>query len=137
MYTSRLKPAIILSLSILLVTADALAGSGIPSPAAPGRPLQRVAEQAGTLERGATGVHAVRFEYGREYRVVAACPGTCGGLTVQLFSPRGRELDRSQAPSPTADVATVPSGSGTYQVEVTMARCESETCDYSLTVLAR
>jgi hypothetical protein len=137
MYASRLHHAIVLSLSVGLATADIMAGSGIPSPVAAGRPLHVVAEQTGTLARGATGVHAMRFENGREYRIVAACRGTCGGLTVQLFSPGGRELDRHQRASQRADVATIPSGSGTYEVEVTMARCESRSCDYSLTVRNR
>ena len=137
MDASRLHPAIVLSLSIGLATADIMAGSGIPSPVAAGRPLHVVAQQTGTLERGATGIHAMRFENGREYRIVAACRGACGGLTVQLFSPGGRELDCHQRASRTAGVATIPSGSGTYQVQVTMARCESRSCDYSLTVRKR
>ena len=137
MYASGLHPAIVLSLSIALGTADMMEGSGIPAPVAAGRSLHVVAEQTGTLERGATGVHAMRFENGREYRIVADCRRTCGSLTVQLFSPSGRELDRHERAARTADVATIPSGSGTYQVEVTMAGCESERCDYSLTVLNR
>lgn len=131
------KHAIVLVLSLLAASAESLAiASAPPGPRTRTR-MQRVAVVSGTLPGGAVGTHHLPFTRGREHRVVAACENACGDMSLRLFSPAGIEIDRNTTPAPLPEVGTVPAGTGSYRIDVTMARCASRTCGYSLIVLAR
>lgn len=125
-------------LSVALCGTDILAGSRQPD-AATGRDRRFVAVASldGSLTAGATGLHGVAFERGREYHVVATCATTCGDMTLGLFSPRGAEIDRAGRAAAMPEVATIPSSAGRYRVDVTMARCPTGACGYTLQVFAR
>ena len=128
--------AIAVALSICLASAASLTVNATPEARSRGR-LQRIGTATGALEDGATGTHLLPLTRGREHRVVAACEGACGDMTLRLFSPAGVELVWNTAPAAIPEVATVPSGTGRYRVDVTMARCAAARCGYSLIVFAR
>ena len=132
-----IKHLIVLTLSLLFVGADALAtASAPPAPRVTNR-VRRVAVVAGTLAAGAVKQHDLRFARGREHYVVAACEGTCGDVSLHLFSPAGRELDRSQRAGARPQVSTIPSDSARYRLDVAMMGCVVNRCGYSLNVFSR
>jgi hypothetical protein len=137
MRNDPLKYAIVLALSLMLGGAETFAAATAPSmPGATGA-REAATTITGRIQPGATAIHPVPFERGREYRVRVMAISPNSALALQLFSPGGRELDRDANATRVAEVATIPSGRGRYEVEVTMARCPTETCAYRLVVLSR
>ena len=86
----------------------------------------------GTLEAGATAVHRLRLERGVPAFVQLASVSPTGAIGLQFVSARGVALDRDFTDNARPGVATVPSGPGSYEVEVTMTACARSTCDYVL-----
>jgi hypothetical protein len=136
MRDSAIKHAIVVALSICLASAASPPVNATPEARSRGR-LQRVGTVTGALEDGATGTHFLSLTRGREHRVVAACEGACGDMTMRLLSPAGVELVWNTAPAALPELAAVPSGTGRHRVDVTMARCAAARCGYSLIVFAR
>ncbi|WP_239491272.1 hypothetical protein [Luteitalea sp. TBR-22] len=137
MRNDSITSAIVIALSALLAAAETFAIATTPT--APGALTTRrtVATFDGRLEAGATAYHPVLLERGREYRVRVEAVAPGADVDLQLFSPAGREIDRAIGHGIRPSVATVPSGNGRYQVDVTMARCPVQPCAYRLVVLAR
>jgi hypothetical protein len=132
-----IKHAIVCVLSLLLASAESFAIVTTPPAARGARRLQQSAIVSGTLAEASTGTHYLPFARGREHRVVAVCEGRCDALTLELFSPSGRVLDRNASGARLPEVATIPSSTGRYRVDVTTSRCESARCTYSLVVFSR
>ncbi len=137
MRNDPLKYAIVSALSLLLGGAETFAIAARPTMPTAAATRHHVATIDGRIEAGATALHRVAFERGREYRVRVEALAPGADVDLQLFSPAGHELDRDTSGQARPEVATVPSGSGRYEVDVTMARCPVERCAYRLVVVAR
>lgn len=123
------------ALTLMVMVADTMTVSTRPVSAG-GNTLEPVAAYASSLDAGAKSTHTLAFEKGREYHVEATCADGCG-IDMQLFSSSGRELDRFVGGAGTPEVAVIPSNTGSYRAEVTMAACSHSPCAYTLTVFAR
>ena len=137
MRNDPLKHAIVVALSLMLGGAETFAAATVPSTPGATTALEAATTITGRIQPGTTATHRVRFERGREYSVRVLAGSADAALSLQLFSRGGRELDRHANATRAAEVATIPSGRGRYEVNVTMARCSTETCAYRLVVLSR
>ena len=137
MRNDPLKYVIVLVLSLMLGGAETFAAATAPSIPGATTAFEAATRITGRIQPGTTATHPVRFERGRKYRVRVTAVSPGAALELQLFSPGGRELDRDARTARATEVATIPSGRGRYEVDVTMARCPTESCAYRLVVLSR
>lgn len=88
--------------------------------------------ETGTLRRGTSETVRVRLDAGVTYMVLGACDTDCDDVDLRIFGPGGKMLD-SDVESDDFPVLTVtPAVSGEYTVRVTMVRCDTSLCYYSL-----
>jgi hypothetical protein len=88
--------------------------------------------ETGTLARGASATVRIHLEAGATYMVAGACDTDCDDLDLRILSPRGSLLDSDLADDDFPVVSVTPSVTGEYTVRVTMARCDTSICYYSL-----
>ncbi|HYR11427.1 MAG TPA: trypsin-like peptidase domain-containing protein [Longimicrobium sp.] len=90
--------------------------------------------ETGTLGRGASETVRIRLDAGVTYMLLGACDTDCDDVDLKLLSPRGTLLDSDTASDDFPVLTVTPSVSGEYTVRVTMARCDTSVCYYSLGV---
>jgi hypothetical protein len=90
--------------------------------------------ETGTLRRGASESVRIRLDAGVTYMLLGACDTDCDDVDLKLLSPRGALLDSDTAADDFPTLTVTPSVSGEYTVRVTMARCDTSVCYYSLGV---
>ncbi len=129
------KHAAACALTLLVMATDTMTSGHLPATVSPGRGIEQVGAYASTLDQLATAVHAIPFEQGREYYIVATCGEGCD-VDLELRSPGGREIDRHVSAG-TPEVAVIPAASGRYRAVVSMRRCDAAPCAYTLDVMAR
>jgi hypothetical protein len=124
------------ALTLLLLATDISPFDARDATTRRAEPLAQVGAYAATLSTSQTAGHAIALERGREYHVAARCSGGCA-VTLQLFSPAGREVDRDLTRHASPEVAVVPAASGRYRADVTMTGCAIHLCTYTLAVFVR
>ena len=124
------------ALTLLLMAAETITVTRRPADSDTTVMLEQVSAAASSLETGQTTAHTVGLEKGRQYHLATAC-GTGCTVRLQLFSPAGREIDRHVGSRGTPEVAVIPSITGRYRAQVTMARCAIPRCPYTLAVFVR
>jgi hypothetical protein len=93
--------------------------------------------ETGTLARGASGTIRVRLDAGVTYMLLGACDTDCDDVDLKIHGPRGTLLDSDTDADDFPVVSVTPSVSGEYTVRVTMARCDTSICYYSLGVYGK
>ena len=68
------------------------------------------------------------------YMLLGACDTDCDDVDLKILSPRGALLDSDTAADDFPMLTVTPAESGEYTVRVTMARCDTSICYYSLGV---
>lgn len=85
---------------------------------------------SGWLDDSESSRFTVWLAAGERYAVAAACDRDCSDVDLQLFSPTGAEVARDWAPDDEPIISAVATRSGRYEVQVTMASCSREPCEY-------
>lgn len=90
--------------------------------------------KTGTLRRGESETVRFRLNAGTTYLLAGACDTDCNDVDLRLLGPGGSLLDQDVADDDYPLVTVTPSVTGEYTVRVTMARCDTTYCYYSVGV---
>lgn len=90
--------------------------------------------ETGTLGRGDSETIRLRLDAGVTYMLMGACDTDCDDVDLRIFAPGGKLLDSDAASNDFPVLSITPTVSGEYSVRVTMARCDTSICYYSLGV---
>lgn len=90
--------------------------------------------ETGTLRRGGSETIRVNLDAGVTYVVVGACDTDCDDVDLRVYGPRGTLLDSDLASDDYPVLTLTPRVSGEHTVKVTMARCDTSVCYYSVGV---
>jgi hypothetical protein len=90
--------------------------------------------ETGSLARGASETVRLRLDAGVTYMLTGACDTDCDDVDLRLYGPGGKLLDSDLSDDDFPVLGVTPAVSGEYSVRVTMARCDTSVCYYSLGV---
>ncbi len=90
--------------------------------------------ETGRLAQGASETVRLRLDAGVEYILTGACDTDCDDVDLRLYGPGGKLLDSDLADDDFPVLGLTPTVSGEYTVRVTMARCDTTYCYYSVGV---
>lgn len=88
-----------------------------------------IAEQA----QGKSGRHQVKLTGERVYSFSAVCDTDCSDIDLTLYDSNGRVVDADTDDSDSAVIAVPIESSGTYTLELLMAKCSEAPCVYGIT----
>jgi hypothetical protein len=107
-------------------------GSRFANMAGRGYTLADVAK-TNVLDASSSEVVNISLPSGGEYMIMGVCDNDCSDLDLALLKD-GVELRKDTTTDDWPLVSVTPTGSGSYQVRVTMYQCSTPNCGYQLTV---
>jgi len=91
----------------------------------------------GELENGASRRQTVMLRAGQDYRIVGVCDSNCGDFNIRILDANERLVAQDVMADNVPVVHVVPSATGQYIIEPTMARCGAQQCWYAFNVYSR
>jgi hypothetical protein len=91
------------------------------------------ADIVSSLAQGKTATHKVNLTGGRVYTFSAGCDTDCSDIDLTLYSANGRVVGADTDDTDSAVVAVPIETSGTYSLELLMAKCSEAPCAYGIT----
>jgi hypothetical protein len=68
----------------------------------------------------------------REYTLVGACDEDCGDLNLELYAPGGKSVSKHRGLSKTPMVRAYLRPGVQYELDISLANCETEVCSYAV-----
>lgn len=91
------------------------------------------ADIVSSLAQGKTAAHKVTLTGGRVYTFSAGCDTDCNDIDLTLYSANGGVVGADTDDTDSAVIAVPIEASGTYTLELLMAKCSEAPCAYGIT----
>lgn len=92
---------------------------------------------AGGLEQRRSAQFDVTLRAGLDYRIVGVCDSRCTDLDLKLYDPSGNEVAEDVLQDSVPVLQIRPVSTGSYAIDVDMARCGGPACWYAFNVYSR
>ncbi|MBD0262461.1 MAG: hypothetical protein ICV78_06950 [Tolypothrix sp. Co-bin9] len=89
------------------------------------------------LDHGRSDYITVNLRAGTSYGIVGVCDRDCRDLDISLYDSRGNRIASDLGDDDIPAITINPSRSGTYQVKVDMASCNTQACYYGIGVFGK
>ncbi|MBD2606768.1 hypothetical protein H6G81_20075 [Scytonema hofmannii FACHB-248] len=89
------------------------------------------------LDHGRSNYITVNLSAGTSYGMVGVCDRDCRDLDISLYDSRGNRIASDLGDDDIPAITINPSRSGTYQVKVDMASCNTQACYYGIGVFGK
>jgi hypothetical protein len=89
------------------------------------------------LDRGRSDYIIVNLSAGTSYGIVGVCDRDCRDLDISLYDSRGNRIASDLGDDDIPAITINPYSSGTYQVKVDMASCNTQACYYGIGVFGQ
>jgi hypothetical protein len=87
-----------------------------------------------SLGQGDSDDYNVTLQGGRSYKLVGVCDNDCTDLDITLYDSDGDVVDRDMLDDDKPVVSVSGKSGGRYRMNVSMARCSTDVCYYSVAV---
>jgi hypothetical protein len=89
------------------------------------------------LDHGRSDYITVNLSAGTSYGIVGVCDRDCRDLDISLYDSRGNRIASDLGDDDIPAITINPYSSGTYQVKVDMASCDTRNCYYGIGVFGK
>jgi hypothetical protein len=86
------------------------------------------------LEQGDSDDYNVTLQGGRSYKLIGVCDNDCTDLDITLYDSDGDVVDRDLLDDDKPVVSVSGKSGGRYRMNVSMAKCSTSSCYYSVAV---
>jgi hypothetical protein len=86
------------------------------------------------LSAGDSDNYTVTLQGGRSYKLVGVCDNDCSDLDITLYDDDGDVVDRDLLDDDKPVVSVSGKAGGTYRMNVSMAKCSTGVCYYSVAI---
>jgi hypothetical protein len=91
----------------------------------------------GSLNANGTATLQVNLNAGRRYRLFGVCDNDCSDMDLRLIDPSGQTVAEDVETDDVPIVAHTAQRTGSYRVQVIMARCSVSPCRYGVSLYGR
>jgi len=91
----------------------------------------------GSIAAGSSATLEVNLKAGRRYRLFGVCDNDCSDLDLRLVDPSGTTVAEDVDTDDVPILAHTAQRSGSYRVQVIMARCSANPCRYGVSLYGR